>query len=168
MRLLQHHLYESAVDVAAIIRASVRMLARRAANAGLDITMSLPEGLPWLRADERRIRQIVINLLSNAVKFTDENGHVRITALLDAEGYAISVTDSGIGMTADEMERVIEPFVQADSRLSRKYEGSGLGLPLTKALVEAHGGRLLLDSEPGRGTTATVRFPRWRVVTPPA
>ena len=156
-------LVETVVDVAGIIRASARMLARRAANAGLTVEADLPEGLPLLLADERRMRQIVLNLLSNAVKFTDEGGAVTITAQADADGFVIVVTDSGIGMSPEELVRVMEPFVQADSRLSRRYEGSGLGLPLTKALVEAHGGHFELDSRPGQGTTATVTLPAWRI-----
>ena len=156
-------LVETVVDVAGIIRASARMLARRAANAGLTVEASLPEALPLLLADERRMRQIVLNLLSNAVKFTDEGGRVTISARADANGFAIMVTDSGIGMSPEDLVRVMEPFVQADSRLSRKYEGSGLGLPLTKALVEAHGGHFTLDSHPGHGTTAIVTLPAWRI-----
>ncbi|CCG41334.1 sensor histidine kinase [Magnetospirillum molischianum] len=157
-------LAETLVDVGGIVRGSVRMLARRAANAGLTITPDLPERLPLLLADERRMRQIVLNLLSNAVKFTDDGGRVTISARTGTDGFIIEVSDSGIGMTPDELERVMEPFVQADARLSRKYEGSGLGLPLTKALVEAHGGLLTLDSESGRGTVATVVFPAARIV----
>ncbi|MDO8606807.1 MAG: PAS-domain containing protein [Phaeospirillum sp.] len=158
-------LQESTVDVADIIRTSVRMMTRRAYNAGLIVEDILPDTLPMLLADERRVRQIVLNLLSNAVKFTDDRGRVTVAAQIDPEGcYLIQVTDSGIGMTAEEMVKVMEPFVQADTRLSRKYEGSGLGLPLTKALIVAHGGTLVLDSEPGRGTIATVTFPSRRVV----
>jgi len=159
-------LAETQVDVSGIVHGSVRMLARRATNAGLTITPDLPDRLPLLLADERRMRQIVLNLLSNAVKFTDEGGRIVISARAEADGFVIAVTDSGIGMTPEELERVMEPFVQADARLSRKYEGSGLGLPLTKALVEAHGGTLRLDSESGRGTVATVIFPVARIITP--
>lgn len=159
-------LAETLVDVSGIVHGSVRMLARRATNAGLTIFPDLPDRLPLLQADERRMRQIVLNLLSNAVKFTDEGGRIVISARAEATGFVISVTDSGIGMTPEELERVMEPFVQADARLSRKYEGSGLGLPLTKALVEAHGGTLRLDSESGRGTVATVTFPVSRIITP--
>jgi len=158
-------LAETQVDVGGIVRGSVRMLARRAANAGLSIVTDLPERLPLLLADERRMRQIVLNLLSNAVKFTEDGGNVVISVRADRIGFVITVTDSGIGMSPEELERVMEPFVQADARLSRKYEGSGLGLPLTKALVEAHGGTLRLDSESGRGTVATVFFPPTRIVT---
>ena len=158
-------LQESAVDVADIIRTSVRMMTRRAYNAGLAVEEDLPERLPMLLADERRVRQIVLNMLSNAVKFTDDGGRISVGARIDSDGcYQIQIADSGIGMTAEDLVRVMEPFVQADTRLSRKYEGSGLGLPLTKALIVAHGGTLTLASEPGKGTTATVTFPPARVL----
>jgi len=158
-------LQESPVNVVDIIRTSVRMMTRRAYNGGISVEEELPGQLPMLRADERRLRQIVLNLLSNAVKFTDDGGRVAIAALLAPDGhFLIRISDNGIGMTPEDMVRVMEPFVQADSRLSRKYEGSGLGLPLTKALVNAHGGSLTLASEPGKGTTATVSFPPERVM----
>ncbi|CAA7613685.1 PAS domain S-box protein [Magnetospirillum sp. SS-4] len=158
-------LQESPVDMADIIRTSGRMLARRAANAGIDIVEDVPPHLPLLLADERRMRQIVLNLLSNAVKFTDDGGRVTVSTRVDAAGaFIIRIQDTGIGMTAEDMVRVMEPFVQADTRLSRKYEGSGLGLPLTKALIAAHGGTLDLESEPGKGTTATVSLPAARIL----
>ncbi len=157
-------LVESPVDVAGIIRSSVRMMTKRAESAHIVLTEDVPDSLPLLRADERRIRQIVLNLLSNAVKFTDEFGRVTIMAHCRPEGFSITISDTGIGMTPEDLLRVMEPFVQADTRLSRKYEGTGLGLPLTKALVNAHGGILTLDSEPAVGTTATATFPAHRVI----
>ncbi|MGE5514558.1 MAG: PAS domain S-box protein [Bacteroidota bacterium] len=157
-------LVDSLVDVAAIIRSSIRMMGRRASANGVDLVERIADPLPLLRADERRLRQIVLNLVSNAVKFTDEGGSVTIRAYADGEGFHLSVVDTGIGMSAEDLERVMHPFVQADSRLSRKYEGTGLGLPLTKALVVAHGGSINLSSEPNRGTTVEVIFPPARVV----
>jgi PAS domain S-box-containing protein len=155
---------ETLVDVAAIVRSSVRMMARRAETAHISLAEDLPRDLPPLKADERRVRQIVLNLLSNAVKFTEDFGRVTVRVALVPDGMAVAVTDTGIGMTAEDLQRVMEPFVQVDTRLSRKYEGTGLGLPLTHALVVAHGGTLTLDSTPGVGTTATVMFPKARVV----
>ncbi|OAN50741.1 histidine kinase [Paramagnetospirillum marisnigri] len=158
-------LQESPVDVIEVIRTSIRLMTRRASNSGIQIVDSLPDRLPLLLADERRIRQVMLNLLSNAVKFTDDGGRVEISAhLTQFDDYQITITDNGIGMTPEDLTRVMEPFVQADTRLSRKYEGSGLGLPLTKALVNAHGGQLLLDSAIGRGTSAIVTFPASRVL----
>ncbi|MBX9633610.1 MAG: histidine kinase, partial [Magnetospirillum sp.] len=153
------------VDVSVVIRSSVRMMIRRASANGVEIVEQLPADLVYLRADERRLRQIVLNLISNAVKFTDEGGTVTVSAGVDSDGFKLTVADTGIGMTADELERVMEPFVQADSRLSRKYEGTGLGLPLTKALVTAHGGTITLSSAPDQGTTVVVVFPPARLVS---
>jgi signal transduction histidine kinase len=115
---------------------------------------------PTLRADERAVRQIVLNLLSNAVKFSPADSPVRISCRRIAEGDAqLTVTDSGIGMTADETARVGEPFYQVDGRLARKYEGSGLGLSIVKGLIESHGGRLMIESERGVGSRISVIFP---------
>ncbi|MGE5504252.1 MAG: PAS-domain containing protein [Actinomycetota bacterium] len=157
-------LVESAVDVGAIVRSSVRMMARRAETAHISLAEEVADRLPSLFADERRVRQIVLNLLSNAVKFTEDFGRVTVRAQATADGIMVSVSDTGIGMSAEDLKRVMEPFVQVDTRLSRKYEGTGLGLPLTRALVTAHGGTLTLESAPGVGTTATVLFPASRVM----
>ncbi|MGE5478121.1 MAG: PAS domain S-box protein [Bacteroidales bacterium] len=159
-------LVDTVVDVAAIIRSSIRMMSRRATANGISLIEQIADDLPPLRADERRLRQIVLNLVSNAVKFTDEGGSVTVSAWTDTDGFRLRVTDTGIGMNADELERVMQPFVQADTRLSRKYEGTGLGLPLTKALVTAHGGTIRLSSQPEQGTTVDVTFPPARVVVP--
>ncbi|MBC7906268.1 MAG: PAS domain-containing sensor histidine kinase, partial [Rhodospirillaceae bacterium] len=158
-------LVDALVDISAIIRSSVRMMTRRATANGVELIEQLPDDLPYLRADERRVRQIVLNLISNAVKFTDEGGTVTLAAEVVPDGFKITVTDTGIGMTAEELERVMEPFVQADTRLSRKYEGTGLGLPLTKALVVAHGGTISLSSAPDEGTIVVVTFPPARIIT---
>lgn len=115
--------------------------------------------LPAVRADRRRIRQVLVNLLTNAVKFTPAEGTVRISAFRHGDNLAIQVSDTGIGMDARQIPKALERFGQVDSRLSRKYEGAGLGLPLAKQLTELHGGRLELVSAPGAGTTATVILP---------
>jgi PAS domain S-box-containing protein len=159
-------LQETPVDVTVLLEASARLVGRRASNAGISVTLDIQAGLPQLLADERRVRQILLNLMSNAVKFTEDGGKVTAGAHILPDGrMELSVADNGIGMTEEEMVRVMEPFVQADTRLSRKYEGSGLGLPLTKALVSAHGGLLQLDSTPGKGTTVRATFPAVRVLS---
>ncbi len=157
-------LVEGEVDVVAIVRSAMRMMATRAHNHGIEMVDTLPADLPPLFADERRVRQIVLNLLSNAVKFTEEGGQVIAAARLEAEGFVLVIRDTGIGMSAEDLERVMEPFVQVDSRLSRRFEGTGLGLPLAKTLVVAHQGQLRLESVVGAGTTATVIFPPGRIV----
>jgi signal transduction histidine kinase len=121
--------------------------------------------LPRLSADGRAVRQMLINLLGNAVKFTAAGGDVRLGAEIGAKGeLALLVRDTGIGMTAREIADSIVPFVQVDSRLARRAPGSGLGLPITKRLIEMHGGELRLQSEPGKGTTAALIFPASRVI----
>ncbi len=156
---------EVEIDLSTVVVQTVRLLSKRAESAKVDVITELPAGLPRLRGDMRRLRQILLNLLSNALKFTDEGGRITARARTDADGtLRLVIEDTGIGMMPQELDKAMEPFVQVDSRLSRRYEGTGLGLPLTKTLVEAHGGRFLLESEPGKGTKATVLFPAERVI----
>src|SRR5262249_50494245 len=109
--------------------------------------------------EKAKLRQIFLNLLSNAVKFTESGGSVHVT-LGSGNGFQWGeVTDTGIGMTAEEIQIALTPFGQVDNRLERKYDGTGLGLPLAQSLTELHGGTLTIGSEPGRGTTVLVRFP---------
>jgi signal transduction histidine kinase len=111
--------------------------------------------------DAARLQQMLLNLLSNAVKFTDPGGAVTITAEAIADGSVrIQVADTGIGMSVEEIPIALEVFGQVDSRLARRYEGTGLGLPLVKSIVELHGGEITIDSVPGKGTTVTVVLPR--------
>ena len=121
--------------------------------------------LPLLKVDPRRLKQIFLNLLSNAVKFTKEGGIVSCDAYVEESGdMAITITDTGIGMDKAGVEKAMTKFGQADTSLSRTHEGTGLGLPLTKGLVELHGGLLTLDSSPDKGTKITIRIPRDRVL----
>ncbi len=156
-------LYETQVDIARAVDSARRLVIKRAESAKVALAVRIPRSLPPLLADERRLKQILLNLLSNAVKFTDEGGSITVSAWTDPNGYCIEVADTGIGMKPDDLSKAMEPFAQVDSSLSRKYEGTGLGLPLTKALVEAHGGQLLLSSSFGVGTTALVRMPSHRI-----
>jgi signal transduction histidine kinase len=117
-----------------------------------------------LVADERAVKQILLNLLSNAVKFTPEGGRVAVGAEMRSDGsLAVSVDDTGIGIAPENIPRALAPFSQVDSSLTRRYEGTGLGLPLVKSLIELHGGTLQLESEEGKGTVATIVFPAERV-----
>jgi signal transduction histidine kinase len=110
--------------------------------------------------DTRRLRQVWINLLTNAVKFTPAEGRVNVNVSVSEDGaIAIAVSDTGIGIAAADIERVLQPFSQVETALSRGHEGTGLGLALTRSLVELHGGRLAIDSEVGIGTTVTVILP---------
>jgi signal transduction histidine kinase len=156
-------LKETYVDVGATVTHSLRMMSSRAYGAGVELTTDLPQDLPLLWADERRLTQIVLNLLTNAVKFTPRGGQARIGVESRSAGLAIIVGDTGIGIAPEDIPRVVIPFVQLGDLYSRPQEGSGLGLPLSKRLVELHGGTLGLESAPGRGTTVTVLFPASRV-----
>ena len=124
----------------------------------------MAEVLPHVRADSGKLRQILINLLGNAVKFTPvgRQGHRCRRNPGPDGGLQFRIADTGIGIPADKIEVAMAPFGQVDSRLARNYEGTGLGLPLTKRLVEMHGGTFDLSSEPGKGTVVTVRLPGTR------
>ena len=161
----RQELYEESVDVGQIIESGLTLLEERAADAGIAIEARVAENLPKLHADGRKVKQVVINLLSNAVKFTRSGGKIVISAEVRAPGrLAISVADSGIGIMPEDLNRVMRPFEQVDGALDHKNEGTGLGLPLSKVLVELHGGSLELTSEVGVGTTVTAYFPAHRVV----
>jgi signal transduction histidine kinase len=140
-----------------------RLLEIRAEKAGLTMTTEIAGDIARVYADRKLISQALLNLLSNAVKFTPAGGQVRIAAKRDSAGdLLISVSDTGIGMAPEEIPRALEPFGQIDGTLARRYDGTGLGLTITKAFIEMHGGTLTLDSEKGCGTTATIRMPGWR------
>ncbi len=155
---------EEAVDVHKVIRSCMTLMSERADSGAVKLVADVPAELPTLFADARKLKQILVNLLSNAVKFTDPGGTVTIKSWARPEsGFIIQVVDSGIGMALDDIPKALEPFTQVDSKLDRKYEGTGLGLPLTKSLIELHSGSFDLQSKIGIGTTATVRFPAERV-----
>ena len=132
----------------------------RCEAAKISFTASIGTSPITIDADEAKLKQVVRNLLSNAVKFTDAGGTVDLSAREDADAVEIEVRDTGIGMTKTDVETALTPFAQVDSRLERRYEGAGIGLPLAKAFVESHGGAMTLQSEPGQGTVVTVRLPR--------
>ncbi|HUN53446.1 MAG TPA: ATP-binding protein, partial [Candidatus Sulfotelmatobacter sp.] len=158
---------EGIVDVAAVAGATIRMVQERADRGGVRLEQRLVASFPALLGDARKIKQILLNLLSNAVKFTASGGSVTLTGGLAADGtMVLSVADTGIGIAAKDIPRALEPFVQLEAGFGRKYEGSGLGLPLCKALVELHGGSIDIESEVGRGTTVSVRLPAHRVQAP--
>jgi PAS domain S-box-containing protein len=156
------------IDIAEVVRFSLTMVQGRATEHRIALLLDIAEDLPPLRADIRKLKQILVNLLSNGIKFTDSGGRVTLKARCDAaRGHVIQIIDTGIGIAPEDIATALAPFLQIDSKLSRKYEGTGLGLPLTKAIVEMHGGTLDLQSEVGVGTTVTVRFPADRIVAPP-
>jgi PAS domain S-box-containing protein len=158
-------LHEEPVEIAEIVEACRRLIDERAKAGRIAVAVELSPSMPPLLADAMRLKQVVLNLLTNAIKFTPAGGQVKVSAGLRAGGgVSILVKDTGIGMSADEIPMALEPFQQIDSTLSRRYEGTGLGLPLAKSLVELHGGMLQIASEPGVGTTVTILLPRERVL----
>jgi signal transduction histidine kinase len=157
-------LEETAFELKKVIHDCVRMMSHQASGAGITLDEEVEDGLPLVRADERRIKQVLINLLSNAVKFTHANGSILVRAFRATDGISISVTDTGIGIAKPDLARALERFGQVDSTLSRKYEGVGLGLPLARQFMEFHGGSLELKSMPNVGTTVVLTLPASRIV----
>jgi signal transduction histidine kinase len=158
-------LVEEVVDLRETARSVAQLIAPRADQAELTIADTGDAALPLLWGDAQKVEQILLNLVSNAIKFTPPGGTVTLSSYVyDDGGLAVSVVDTGIGIAAQDLAKVLEPFVQIDGSLSRSHPGTGLGLSLVKAMTELHGARLLLASEPGRGTTATVVFPADRVI----
>jgi signal transduction histidine kinase len=160
----QLKLHEETIDLAVMIESCMTLVEKQAEKSDIRMSASIDDAYPTIRADDRRLRQILINLLANAVKFTPEGGQIRVSSFLTHGGLAICVSDTGIGMAPEDIPRALTIFGQVDSMISRKHAGTGLGLPLAKHLVELHGGRLTIDSKVDVGTTVTVVLPLERVV----
>ena len=161
-------LREESVDVPGLVRSALTLVGQRSEERGLQLALEIPDKLPPLWADARKVTQILVNLLTNSIKFTEPGGTVTIRAWCPTDGgHAVQVIDTGIGILPPDLPKALSRFGQVDSDLNRQYEGTGLGLPLAKAFAEAHGGDLELLSEVGVGTTVTVRFPAERTVLPP-
>ena len=153
-------LHEEPVALANVVASAMRFVKERAKFGRLTLVDETPEDLPKVRADERSLKQVLLNLLTNAVKFTPPGGTVTVRAGEDSEGNLwFAVVDTGIGIAEADLPRALEPFGQVESHLSRRYEGTGLGLPLSKRLVEMHHGRFEIESEVSVGTTVTVTLP---------
>ena len=155
---------EEDVDLHATVWSCVNLMEEQAKRLKIQLSINVDRGLPRIHADSRRMRQILLNLLSNAVKFTPEGGLVRLAAFRRDGGLAIAVSDNGIGIDPGDFEKALAPFGQVDSTLSRKYQGTGLGLPLAKRLIEMHGGTLSLESKVNVGTTVTIFLPPERII----
>ena len=156
---------ETEFDLNNVIADSIRLTAERAGSVGLLVSSHVEAGLPRIRADERQIKQVIINLISNAIKFTEAGGQVKVRAVrLDSEGLEICVEDNGVGISAEDLERVQKPFIQVADAMTRKHTGSGLGLSIVRSIIKLHGGHTRLESEPGKGTKVTFTLPERRLV----
>ena len=161
----QMQLIECALDLGQVSEECLGFIQPMADEKGITVTLDVTRGMPRVRADERRMRQVALNLLSNAVKFTPRGGAVTVRIAREADGTpTLTIVDTGIGIPADRLRYIGQPFVRAEDQLNRNSEGTGLGLALSNALVVLHGGTLTIASEVGRGTTVTVRLPVERVV----
>jgi len=147
------------VDLDEILREALRVVAQRAEAGGVRLELAVAEPIGPFESDATRLHQILLNLLTNAIKFTPAGGKVRLVARRQAHELVIEVADTGIGIAADDLPVALAPFGQIASVLTRSHEGTGLGLPLSKRLTELLGGRLTIDSTPGKGTRVCVILP---------
>jgi len=145
-------LEEEEIDMASVLRWSIEMMRARTMDKRQIMALQLPEKMPNLQADQRAMRQIMLNLLSNASKFTPEGGQIDlVVATTETGDLRISVVDNGIGIPDNKLGEVMEPFSQVDDTTARQHGGTGLGLPITKSLIEMHGGSFRLESSLGQG-----------------
>lgn len=158
-----YEIVEETVNVRETIATCLRLVETTAQTKGVIIHNQVADDLPHLFADARGLRQIMLNLSSNAIKFTESGGHMTVKATSDDDGMILEVTDTGIGIAENQLNDVFEAFTQVDSSLSRQHEGTGLGLPITKALIELHDGTISIQSVVGKGTGVTVHFPLDRI-----
>jgi signal transduction histidine kinase len=156
-------LVEEEIEIARAVAFSVGTIEEMARRAEIDCQSEIANDLPRFFGDAAKLRQILINLLSNAVKFTPSGGKISVAVEQNPDGgVAIRVSDTGIGIPCEKLPLALAPFGQVESGLDRRYAGTGLGLPLTKRLIELHGGTMEIDSELGKGTTVTAQFPKER------
>ena len=158
-------LREEEVKVHTLIQESLLAVEQQAACHGISLTGPAPDNGASIFGDKTKLKQIILNLLSNAIKFTPEGGSAGISAAAnEGGGISLMIRDTGIGMSREEIRVALELFRQVDNSHSRRFEGTGLGLPLAVRLTELHGGTLIIESTPGKGTTVTVRFPAHRII----
>ena len=144
------------------------MIKGQTEEKAITFVCDVPREMPKVFADDLRLKQVLINLLSNAVKFTPVGGSVSMRAELEpSRALVIKVSDTGIGIAREDIPKVFMPFTQLNAHVSRQVAGTGLGLPLARALVELHGGTVAIDSERGKGTTVSLRLPASRITRSP-
>ena len=159
-------LNETEVQVPELCRSVIHIVKGRADEAGITLIKGLPENPPYLLADPRSLKQMLLNLMSNAIKFTSPGGTVDLVAsLCDDGGFRFDIRDTGVGIAPEHFETVLSPFGQVDAAHARDHQGTGLGLPLVKAFIEMHGGRIEIESELDEGTTVSLFFPPERTRT---
>ncbi|MFC1673058.1 response regulator [Pseudomonadota bacterium] len=158
-------LHETDIDLRAMLTSCIRAVQEKANAKQIALSMEMPADIPHLNADKTRVKEILLNLLSNAVKFTPLGGYIKADVYREDDGaVTLRVEDSGCGMAAEDIPNVLEPFSQLEDIFTRSHEGCGLGLPISKRLIELHGGSLTIDSELGKGTSVIVRFPSERII----
>jgi PAS domain S-box-containing protein len=155
---------EQDMDLGELMQSSIRLVSEAAKHRDISLEIQVPPAPVTLNADPTRLRQILLNLLSNAIKFTPEGKWVYLSCARGADTLDLTVSDTGIGMSMDDIARAMQPFHQVDNSYSRRYEGTGLGLSVTQSLVDLHGAAMSIESEVGKGTTITVRLPASRVL----
>jgi len=155
-------LHYEPVSLTELCEDAIRLMRGKAQDSGLTLTLQAPD-LPEIDADYRGLKQVLLNLISNAVKFTPEGGEITLSlAQTNTARVRVAVTDTGIGIATEDLARLAQPFEQVEGQHSKTTQGTGLGLSLTKALIELHQGQMLMESEPGVGTTVSFEIPMKR------
>jgi signal transduction histidine kinase len=156
-------LHDDEISLRRAVEECLTLIRNRADKSDVLLATEIEPRLAKLRCDERAVKQMLLNFLSNAVKFTPAGGTVTTRVRRVPEGVAISVSDTGIGMSEADIQIALSAFGQVDSKIARQHQGTGLGLPISKSLIELHGGTLSVSSRPGKGTTMTAIFPASRL-----
>lgn len=154
------------VDLVDLVTSAIQQVTQEAGASGVQIVNDVSEAGVCILGDQPRLTQILFNLVSNSVRFTETGGVVRLYSSRSEQGdLVLTVADNGIGILADDLTRIMEPFEQSDNKLTRQYEGLGLGIPLAVAMTRLHGGTIEFESELGKGTSARITIPADRVLT---
>ena len=153
-------LQEELITLGGLIQSSVNTIKPIAQRKSIEIDCEIEQPSTMIYVDPTKFKQVTLNLLSNSVKFTEPRGRIQVNSVLQKSGdLVLSIKDTGIGIPAEQIEKIFQPFEQVADHLTREHEGTGLGLPIAKALIELHGGELVLSSQLGAGTTARLRLP---------
>jgi signal transduction histidine kinase len=157
-------LREEHVALGGLIASAINTIRPLAHKKSIDLDCTIEEPATMVYVDPINFKQVLLNILSNSVKFTEPGGRLHVDSMLHKSGdLVVSIEDTGIGIPAEQIQRVVQPFEQVADHLTRKHDGTGLGLPIAKALIELHGGELVLRSQLGAGTTVMLRLPSERV-----